>query len=366
MKKSRILVLVGSAKSIHVYQWSCNLSSNFDRVFVFTLHPSAEFKYPANVTVLALPNFVGLGYLFCLFPYFLVMLFLRPSVVNIHYASGYGSFARVSKIFPVVLNVWGSDVFEFPRKSIFHRAWLGGNIRASKVVASTSHAMAREVMQLYGDSLSNVEITPFGVDVEKFAPREKNYGGPKVVIGTVKTLHEKYGIDFLIRAFAMFVGKEFSSVAEAEAYVTLRLVGGGDKAALVSLCQQLGIVDIVEFVGAVPHSAVPSELSLLDIYCAPSRQESFGVAVIEASSCGVPVIVSDAGGLPEVVVHGQTGFITPVGDIEAICAAMQRLYHDRSLRETMGKNGRDFVVKNYSWQVCTQKMLNTYKKAIES
>lgn len=366
MKKSSILVLVGSAKSIHIYQWSCNLSASFDRVFIFTLHPSVDFKYPANVTVVVLPILAGLGYFFCLFPYFFAMLFLRPTVVNVHYASGYGSFARVSRMFPVVLNVWGSDVFEFPRKSIFHRAWLGGNIGASKIVASTSHAMAHEVIQLYGDSLSNVEITPFGVDVEKFALCKINHGRPRVVIGTIKTLHEKYGIDFLIRAFAMFVGKEFSSVADAESFVMLRLVGGGDKAVLVSLCQQLGIENMVEFVGAVPHSAVPSELSLLDIYCAPSRQESFGVAVIEASSCGLPVIVSDAGGLPEVVLHGQTGFITPVGDIEAICAAMQRLYHDRALRETMGKNGRDFVVKNYSWQVCTQKMLSTYKKAIES
>lgn len=361
------IIFVGSAKSIHVRQWISNLTGSDVQIVLVTQHPddTGFYKDFPKVKVVNLPNFFGLGYILNVIYFKLIVLFEKPDLVNVHYATGYGFYVHGSGGVPCVLNVWGSDVYEFPLKSKLHKCILRLNLLGADLVASTSRAMANQVESLYPDICISA-ITPFGVSDEFYLNSKNFHVDNKIIFGTVKTLHEKYGIDFLIRAFAMFVGKEFSSVAEAEAYVTLRLVGGGDKAALVSLCQQLGIVDIVEFVGAVPHSAVPSELSLLDIYCAPSRQESFGVAVIEASSCGVPVIVSDAGGLPEVVVHGQTGFITPVGDIEAICAAMQRLYHDRTLRETMGKNGRDFVVKNYSWQVCTQKMLNTYKKAIES
>jgi len=77
------------------------------------------------------------------------------------------------------------------------------------------------------------------------------------------------------------------------------------------VASDLGVADRVEFVGWVPHRDVPTELAKLDIYAALSRMESFGVAFVEAGAAARRVVVSDAGGLPEVTVDGLTGFVVP-------------------------------------------------------
>lgn len=359
------ILMVGSASSIHIRQWVVNIARQGIEIHLISQHDDLyELTAVDRCSFHRLPFLGGVGYILNI-PFLLGLIkSIKPDVVNFHYATGYSAAARFVCDVPVVINAWGSDVYEFPVKSILHKTWLTFNLKSASVIASTSFDMARVIRGL-SKSLKCIEITPFGVDVDKFRSVMGGEDKTIFIFGTVKSLHDKYGVDILISAFALFLAREF--LDRTFSNVELHLVGDGpERVSLESLVASLGLSDSVKFFGAVPHESVPEELSNFDVYCALSRQESFGVAVIEASSCGLPVIVSDAGGLPEVVVHGQTGFITPVGDIEAICAAMQRLYHDRALRETMGKNGRDFVVKNYSWQVCTQKMLSTYKKAIES
>ena len=124
---------------------------------------------------------------------------------------------------------------------------------------------------------------------------------------------------------------------------------------------QLGIDHRTEFVGASPHDEVPSWLNRLDIYVAPSRlSESFGVAVIEASACGLPVIVSDVGGLPEVVRDGETGLVVPRENVPALQAALRRLLLDPALRQRLGRNGRAHVAREYEWGHCVDLMERVY------
>lgn len=94
--------------------------------------------------------------------------------------------------------------------------------------------------------------------------------------------------------------------------------------------------------------------------------ESFGVAIVEASASARPVIVSDAGGLPEVTVNGETGIIVPRDDPEAAADALEKLILNPELRHSMGINGRLHVSKYYSWDQCISTMLNTYKKTIQN
>jgi len=359
------IVIVGSASSIHIKQWVVNIIDQGVEVHLISQHAdSYDLSAIDRCFFYRLPFSGGLGYFFNIPSLLGLIRKINPDVVNFHYATGYSSAAGFVFGVPIVINTWGSDVYEFPNKSILHKYWLIFNLKSASVIASTSFDMAKVVSRL-DESLNSIEITPFGVDVSKFRGASNCDCKEVFIFGTVKSLHDKYGIDILISAFSLFLDLEFLGRPLSD--IELHIVGDGpERVGLESLVERLGLSNSVKFFGAVPHESVPNKLSTFDVYCALSRQESFGVAVIEASSCSLPVIVSDAGGLPEVVVHGKTGFITPVGDIEAICAAMQRLYRDRNLRESMGKSGRDFVVKNYSWQVCTQKMLNTYKKAIES
>jgi glycosyltransferase involved in cell wall biosynthesis len=282
---------------------------------------------------------------------------LRPDVVNAHYATGYGTLARAVKDVPVVLNVWGSDVYGFPEKSPMHRWLLRRNLLAAHRLVSTSEAMADRTCALVS-GLPRPTVVPFGVDTTQFRPREGDGGRAGIVIGTVKTLSRTYGIDTLIEAFALLVQRPGTE------HVRLRIVGGGpDADELARLVARLGIVSRVEFIGPVAHARVPEELRELDVYCALSREESFGVAVIEASACGLPVVVSDAGGLPEVVKDGVTGSVVPRGDPAAAAEAIARLVASTELRQQWGRAGRAHVRDRYEWSHCVERMLNVLADA---
>jgi glycosyltransferase involved in cell wall biosynthesis len=117
----------------------------------------------------------------------------------------------------------------------------------------------------------------------------------------------------------------------------------------------------------VPHAEVPRELAKLDIYVALSRSdsESFGVAIVEASMAGRPVVVSDAGGLPEVTLDGETGLIVPRDDPWAAALALEKLIFDADLRHRMGVAGQVHVAKHYSWHANLQTMLMLYESVFE-
>ena len=148
----------------------------------------------------------------------------------------------------------------------------------------------------------------------------------------------------------------------------LRLVGEGPQTkALKTLASHLGIADKVFFVGRVPHMKVPNELDKLDIYVALSRRESesFGVAIIEAGAAARPVVVSDAGGLPEVVMDGKTGLIVPRDNPQMAADAILRLVRNRDLRIQLAENGQKHVAENYDWAVCIRQMVNLFNETIE-
>jgi len=98
----------------------------------------------------------------------------------------------------------------------------------------------------------------------------------------------------------------------------------------------------------------------LDIYVAPSLEESFGVAVLEASACNKPVVVSNVGGLPEVVDNGITGFIVEPMNPNDLATAIEKLVRNPSLRLEMGRKGREKVFEEYEWNKCVSAMIEHY------
>jgi glycosyltransferase involved in cell wall biosynthesis len=263
--------------------------------------------------------------------------------------------------------VWGSDVFDFPYQSRIAGRIVRWNLRRATRVAATSRMMARQVRALVPD-VGDVAVTPFGVDGERFRPVDGLRDGAHITIGMVKTLDDKYGVDVLLRAFARL--REDPAVGRAGVASRLRLVIVGDgprRAALERLCATLGLAGVARFVGRVPHAEVPTWLNRFDVYAAPSRldSESFGVAVVEASSCAVPVVVSDAGGLPEVVRDGVTGLVVPREDEPALAGAMRTLVLDEDLRRRMGGAGRSFVNQEYAWGACVDRMIDLYHSIVD-
>lgn len=361
------IVLLAGLNSIHTVRWANGLSNAGHEVHVISQHSSID-KFSSGVRIYQQPYRGVMGYFSMVPAVRRIINSIKPDIVNAHYGSGYGTTARLVDFKPWILSIWGSDVYVFPHKSILHKWLVKSNLQAASQVASTSHCMADESRKL-SPLLTHIDITPFGVDLDAYVaikpePAEQK---SKLIIGTVKTMKSTYGIDILIYAFALLRKSLKSKLESTSPDIELRLVGGGEQTLeLRALALRLGVADKVKFVGQVPHIKVPQELSKLDIYVALSRQESFGVAIIEAGAAGRPVVVSDVGGLPEVTIDGITGFVVPRENPFAAAAAMERLVLDAELRNQMGKAAQAHVAQNYSWDACVETMVNVYKNTIQS
>lgn len=350
-----MLILAGR-HVIHTVKWVNEFSKRGHEVHLVTLHRGGLDPLNETVRTHFLPYPPPFGYYLNVPHLRRLLRQIEPDVVNAHYASGYGTLARLSRCRPLVLSVWGSDVFEFPYRSWISRRIIQKNLAWADCIASTSHAMSKQV-DLLLPTRRPVEVVPFGVDCSRFVPGPPR-GGSELRIGTVKTLSEPYGIDTLIRAFALVVQKGLRA--------KLVIAGSGPQAeSLKALAHSLGIADTVEFLGRVPNADVPNVLRSLDVFVALSNRESFGVAVLEASACGLPVVVSNVGGLPEVVRDGITGFVVPPNDPQAAADRILQLALDDTLRSTLGLNGRKFVVEHYEWNVCSERMESVLRQTVD-
>lgn len=352
----RKLVLLAPASVGHTRRWATALAGRGLEVVLATQHPDPAFTPPPGLRIVALPH-TGLAGYFRNVPALRRLLRQeRPDLLNAHYASGYGTTAALAGFRPWLLSVWGSDVYDFPYEGALKGWWLRRNLAQADAIASTSEAMARQVQRLL-PTVRDLTVTPFGIDTARFAPPAAPPSRDRLVVGTVKTLAPKYGIDVLLRAFA-----QLSQASPRP--VSLLIVGGGpQQAELQALARTLGLQDAVHFAGAVPHDEVPAWLHRMDVFVAASRldSESFGVAVLEASACGLPVVVSDAGGLPEVVAAGETGLVVPRDDAPALTEALRLLVDDAGLRRALGAAGRARVRQLYEWDTCVDRMLACFE-----
>lgn len=286
---------------------------------------------------------------------------VQPDIVHAHYATSYGLLGTFLKHEKYAISVWGEDVFSFPKESSIKKILFKRNLKKASALFSTSEVMAKEA-GLYTDK--TVHVVPFGVDINRFRPieiAEKQAG--KVVFGIVKTLEAKYGISYLIAAFHQLLQRD------REQSYQLIIVGKGSKEqALKEQVRSLGIESQVAFTGVVPHDQVPLYFNKMDVVVVPSVMdgESFGVAAVEASACERPVIVSNVGGLPEVVLEGKTGLICPPKDSDCLADKMVQLANDSALRKTFGKEGRKNVLEKYDWQKNADLMMQHYQKMMKN
>jgi len=352
--------MLAPANAIHTKRWVRALAGRGHRITLISQHPDAASYEGLPVVIDDLHHRGMAGYFLNALYVRRRLAVLKPDLLNVHYASGYGTTAALSGFRPALLSVWGSDVYDFPYEARWKARLLRYNLRRATRIASTSVVMSEQVERLVPD-LPPPFITPFGVDLERFKPQPER--DPQLItIGTVKTLAPKYGIDVLIRAFALLLGDDGIG-RDLKARLRLVIVGGGEQMGeLQALAKDLRLGERAVFVGPVPHEQVPTWLNRLDVYVAASRldSESFGVAVIEASACGLPVVVTDVGGLPEVVEDETTGIIVPKESPTAIAEAIKRLLIDPERRQKMGEAGRQHVVAKYGWEHCIDVMEDAF------
>jgi glycosyltransferase involved in cell wall biosynthesis len=193
-----------------------------------------------------------------------------------------------------------------------------------------------------------VNVFHNGVDIDRFVPRARDPGArtahnlpvAAVVIASVGRLVGWKGLHVIIKALA--------GLPERVHYL---VVGDGAEApSLKRLAAEQGVADRVHFCGAVPHGGLPELLHLADLYVQPSvGEEAFGISVVEAMACGLPVLVSDQGGLREIVIDGEVGRLLPAGDIGAWHAALAQLVADPALCRRFGEAGRRRAEAEFTW-----------------
>ncbi len=144
----------------------------------------------------------------------------------------------------------------------------------------------------------------------------------------------------------------------------LLLVGDGpDRTSAEHRARELGVYDDVRFLGK--QEPVEEILSIADIFMMPSGSETFGLAALEAMSCGVPVIASRIGGLPELVIDGETGFLCELGDIDGYTEAADRLLSNSDLHERMASASRARAVEEFDTSIIVPRYESYYAQVME-
>lgn len=226
--------------------------------------------------------------------------------------------------------------------------WFAGTV---DVWLSSSAYNAAQVQERYGRP---VTVIHNGVDPERFCPEAPQAGirerfaipAAATVAVSVGRLIGWKGLHVVIECLPNVPGLHFL------------VVGGGDeRARLVKLAADRGVADRVHFVGEVAHRDLPGFLGAGDVFVQPSiGEEAFGISVVEAMSCGLPVLASNQGGLREIVIEGETGHLLPAGDPSAWGQALADMT-DAGLRQRLGTAGRARVIANFTWAGNAQRLV---------
>jgi glycosyltransferase involved in cell wall biosynthesis len=353
------LCVLGDNGSVHVQKWIKGLVAKGSiEMHIISFDRGPKFD---GITYYPLRKVTGTK-----FDYFLntslVKKYLKtiaPDLVHAHHSTSYGYLAAASGFHPLVITGWGSDILDSP-KNFFLRKILMNSLSKADAITVLSFFTQKKIAELTDQF---VNVIPFGVDVSRFPVliKEENVD---IRIGTIRTLSDKYGVEYLIRAFAVLCDKKQN--------VLLDIVGDGpQRTFLENLCRELGVEKKVVFHGYVnQNTEFEKYISLLtsfDIFTILSTMDSdtFGVAAVEALACAVPVVATSVGGLPEVVDSEKTGIIVAPRDVEQTAAALERLILNKELRVQMGRTGRLKVEQQYNWKNNVDQMVVLYETTID-
>ncbi len=268
-----------------------------------------------------------------------VVKYEKLDVLHVHYAIPHASSAYMAKqilateniTIPVVTTLHGTDITLVGKDPSFTPV-VTFSINASDGITAVS-ANLREDTYRYFNITKDIKVIPNFIDLSRFNRQKKEHfkraicpEGEYLIVHTsnfrkVKRVEDVMQVFYNIRK---------------QVPAKLLLVGDGpERNAVEKLCRKLGTCDDVRFLGKL--DAVEEVLSVSDLFIMPSEKESFGLAALEAMACEVPVISSDAGGLPELNIDGETGFVCPIGDIDMMTEKALYILHPDQL-ETFKKN----------------------------
>jgi glycosyltransferase involved in cell wall biosynthesis len=243
----------------------------------------------------------------------------------------------------------------------FQLPWSGEKLgkvllRRSSMVVANSPISARPLAPHLTDA--HLAVVENGIDLSSFVPRVRAPGTPLVVamVGNISSRWKKH--DLFLRAMAQ---------VKVAVPVELRFYGHADESDdyvhdLRRTAQELGIGERLHFMGHLPPARIMSEIDLL---VHPADQESFGRVIVEAMAAGLPVVGVAGGGVAEIVVHEETGFLAPIDDAAAIAGFVTRVLEAPELAARLGQAGRARAQDRYSLEAHGKAMVAVYARAMK-
>jgi glycosyltransferase involved in cell wall biosynthesis len=274
----------------------------------------------------------------------------HPDILHAFFTVPAGWVAvRLGKKFriPTVISLRGSDVpghnpDEFSLQMNLLKPFIGRLWRKADSVVAVSKSLRDRAYQNMPDGF--IDVVYNGVNLERFFPPHipRNHVGPLRIL-TVSRLVKLKGIQFLIQALS-----RIGSAMKID--FMWRVVGDGNyRSQLESQAKTLGIENS-SFLGGCPQESLLLHYNWAELFVLPSLAESFGIAFAEAMACGLPVIGTRVGGIPEFVRHGIDGLLVRPANTNAIFDALNTLVRKREEFEAIGKKARHHIEKNFNWR----------------
>lgn len=295
-----------------------------------------------------------------------VARFEKLDILHAHYAIPHATSAVIAKQIlnkesdvKVVTTLHGTDITLVGLEPSFEPL-MKFSIESSDAVTAVSHFLKNETEQNYGVK-KEIEVIENFVDTSIFHPIDARNlrrliapNGERILIH-VSNFRSVKRVQDAIRAF--------KKILDTGIKAKFLLVGDGpDRGECQALGRELGIAQHLRFLGK--QSELAALLAASDVFVIPSGNESFGLAALEAMACGIPVISSDVGGLPEVNIDGNTGFVVPMGDVDAIAERTMQLLSDEDLRQRMGLASLQRATTEFSLEQLIPRYESLYERTL--
>ena len=255
-----------------------------------------------------------------------------------------------------------SGIHDETQRYINDTEWLL-TYEATEVIVNSNY-MKNEIQRLFGLPFDKINVIPNGINLSNFTGIERDYDfrrqyamdNEKIILYVGRLVYEK-GIQHLIAAMP----KILSNYNDAKLIIAGR---GGMMDELRAEASNLGLNDKIYFTGYLNSKQVQKMYKCADVAVFPSTYEPFGIVALEAMLAGVPTVVSDVGGLDEIVTHGVDGMKSYAGNANSIADSVTALLYDHQLATNVSKKAKQKVKDQFNWEKIAQDTHFTYEKAI--
>ncbi len=261
---------------------------------------------------------------------------------------------------PTIINGEHGTLYYSSKKEVLIQRFLFNRMQLN---LSVSSVLKNEICTLFSVSSERFKTIINGVDTIKFSPnknqqrlkKQLGIGPDQLIIGSVGRLVPLKNYPSLIRAISLMV-KQFPQLM-------LLLAGDGpEKESLEKLIVKLNLTEHIRLLGQ--REDIADLMNLYDIFVLPSRCEGLSNTLLEAMSCGTPVLAADVGGNGEIIAEGTSGYLYPTDDSDALAKHLTCLLLNTSLREDLGRQARKHIEDNFSLETMVNNYENTYQELL--